>query len=318
MVAYKMYQSYVLPKLLYGVELMPLNKTQLSQISRFHIANLRRFQSLPSRSASAVVYLLLGALPIEAEIHKRQLSLLYNILSCDNDTISRLLERQIVMQNQNMESFFGRVTETLAFYELPNIEILKENLPSKLSWKHQYKQSKLETWSRTLQADLSEKSSVKYLNKKVLKLGQTHQIWSSLDSTVSAVRKGITKCRMLTGTFLTEQDKHKFSKGDIGSICKLCAVESEDLPHILLKCSALYETRKEYYLKIRSEILKFIGEERLEAHFNDKASIMKIIMDCSHFDYLFDKKQLRLLYQMSAEFCHQMYLNRLQRLRLTS
>lgn len=167
MVAYKMYQSYVLPKLLYGIELIPLNKTQLSQISRFHIGNLRRFQSLPSRSASAIVYLLLGALPIEAEIHKRQLSLLYSIISCDNDTIRRLLERQVVMQSQNLESFFGHVTETLFFYDLPTINILKENLPLKLSWKKQYKQSILETWSRILQVDLSGKSSVKYLNKKL-------------------------------------------------------------------------------------------------------------------------------------------------------
>ena len=38
------------------------------------------------------------------------------------------------------------------------------------------------------------------MNIESMKIGQTHVVWSSLESTISDVRKGITKSRMLTGT----------------------------------------------------------------------------------------------------------------------
>jgi hypothetical protein len=94
----KMYEAYIIPKLLYGVEILPLNATQIALLSKFHIANLRRLQSLPTRTAIEIVYLLVGAMPIEAEIHRRQLSFLHNILSCNNATIQTLVERQLVMK----------------------------------------------------------------------------------------------------------------------------------------------------------------------------------------------------------------------------
>ena len=85
--SYKIYQCYVLPRLLFGLEVLPLTQTQINILSKFHISNLRRFQSLPIRTATCAVYLLIGALPLEAELHKRQLGLLYNILTCTNKTI---------------------------------------------------------------------------------------------------------------------------------------------------------------------------------------------------------------------------------------
>ena len=63
---------------------------------------LKRLQSLPMRTATSAVYLLLDALPIEAEQHKRQLSLLYNILVSTNETINELTERQIKVNLENL------------------------------------------------------------------------------------------------------------------------------------------------------------------------------------------------------------------------
>jgi hypothetical protein len=71
-----------------------LNQKQLGILSKFHIDNLRKFQSLPIRTATAVIYLLIRAMPIEAEIHKRQISFLHNILNYNNDNIRALTDRQ--------------------------------------------------------------------------------------------------------------------------------------------------------------------------------------------------------------------------------
>ena len=70
--------------MLYGLEVIHLTKTQLGQLERYHLRTLRQIQGLPQRTASSAVYMLLGALPIEAEIHKKQLGLLHTVFNSDN------------------------------------------------------------------------------------------------------------------------------------------------------------------------------------------------------------------------------------------
>jgi hypothetical protein len=67
-------------------------------VHRFLPSNFQLFSmlfSLPKRAAILSVYLLLGALPIEAELHKRQLSFLYILLSAENVKFKRIIERQL-------------------------------------------------------------------------------------------------------------------------------------------------------------------------------------------------------------------------------
>ncbi len=109
--------------------------TQTSLLSRFHVNIYRRIQSLPERTATGIVYLLLGALPIEAEIHRRQLSFLYTVIACKNDTIQSLTERQLVVNLDNPLSFYGKISEALNMYDLPSITELQDNLVSKIKWK---------------------------------------------------------------------------------------------------------------------------------------------------------------------------------------
>lgn len=85
--SYKIYQIYVLPRLLYNMEVVSLTKTQLKELEYFHLNFLRNIQSLPQRTATAAIYALLGAMPIEPEIHKRQLSLLHSIITSDNQNL---------------------------------------------------------------------------------------------------------------------------------------------------------------------------------------------------------------------------------------
>ena len=75
---------------------------------------------------------------------------------------------------------------------------------------------------------LQDKTSLKNMNTKDLKVGSTHLVWTSLPSNVADVRKGITKCRMITGTYLLQKDKQRFSNGHVDPICPLCGVGEED------------------------------------------------------------------------------------------
>ena len=97
-----------MPRLLSGLETLQLNQTQINELGLFHRKTLRQIQSLPQRIASSAVRLLLGALPLEAELHRRQLSLLYGIAKSNNETLHKLALRQNLVTDCNERSFFVR------------------------------------------------------------------------------------------------------------------------------------------------------------------------------------------------------------------
>ena len=78
-----------------------------------------------------------------------------------------------------------------------------------LQWKHTYVKAVNKFWSKQLVSEIKTKKSVKYLPVDNLRIGSTRLVWRSLDSTVSDVRKGVTKARILTGTYLL-QKKQQF------------------------------------------------------------------------------------------------------------
>jgi hypothetical protein len=81
--------STILMKKLAG-RTINLKKKDMATLSSFHIGTLKRLQSLPIRTANSAAYLLLGTLPISAELHKRQLSLLHQIAMSDNMSFPHL------------------------------------------------------------------------------------------------------------------------------------------------------------------------------------------------------------------------------------
>ncbi|MES9880822.1 MAG: reverse transcriptase domain-containing protein [Sedimenticola sp.] len=311
-VSLRIYQCYVLPRLLYGLEVLPLNITQTSTLAKFNIQVLRRIQSLPDRTATGVVYLLLGGLPIEAEIHKRQLSFLYNLLVCQNDTIQNLTKRQIAVNLDNHLSYYCRVSQVLSTYGLPTISSLQESLLniSKLSWKIQVKRIINEYWSEKLKSELADKSTLKYMDKTGLQIGVTHPVWRSMYSTVTDVKKGITMCRMLTGTYMLQSTKHRFNPAE-DPTCRLCALESEDLIHMVTTCPVLFSVRKEAFNKIKVFVTSLIGMDAWKKHFNDKSAITKLIIDCANYKNLIPKESdIDTLSRLSADLCHRLHIQR--------
>ena len=56
----KLFNTYVLPRLLYGLETFILKPTHFNLLEIFHLSFLRKIQCLPSRSIRGITYLLLG------------------------------------------------------------------------------------------------------------------------------------------------------------------------------------------------------------------------------------------------------------------
>ena len=75
-----LFKIYVTPILLYGLELiLPTAIDCLMQIENFQKKMLKQILSLPPNVSDIAVYILIGVLPIEPQIHIRTLSLFNNI-----------------------------------------------------------------------------------------------------------------------------------------------------------------------------------------------------------------------------------------------
>ena len=64
-------QTYVLPLLVYGLEVLLLRKTLLDKLERTYKTFLKQILSLPSSTADSATYILSGTIPIEGVIYKK-------------------------------------------------------------------------------------------------------------------------------------------------------------------------------------------------------------------------------------------------------
>ena len=93
-----------------------LSKCDIQNLELYQIKVIRQLLHLPERVATSAIYVLSGQLPMEAEIHKRRLSLYGNIVR--NDSIEReLAYRQLAVKESTSKSWFVlKVIQTNCWY----------------------------------------------------------------------------------------------------------------------------------------------------------------------------------------------------------
>jgi hypothetical protein len=139
--------------------------------------------------------------------------------------------------------------------------------------------------------------------------GSIHKLWTSLYSTVSDVKKGIVKCRMLTRTYLLQKDKHKFSNGKVQADCVLYCIGDEDIIHMLTQCSALHEIRREQMQILKKTVVEYTCKTTWNCHFINPESITQLILDCTLFRTLFtSSSQLDDIMRKTSDLCYKMHV----------
>ena len=235
-------------------------------------------QSLPIRTANSAVYLLLGTLPISAELHKRQLSLLHQIAMSENVSIREIAWRQYNVGRP--ASFFIRIVGILDLYELPPFTEVMNGHFNKIEWKCIVKRSINTYWNTKLQLDCQSKSSLSLLSTTSLEMGKTHIVWDSINNSVRDVRQAITKARMLTGTYMLQTLKSKFNQSEVDPTCPICRLETETITHVITSCPLYNEIRKEHFVKIKGTVITAIGFNCWKRNFNKKDIICQLVIDC--------------------------------------
>ena len=118
------------------MEVLILTQSQIMTLEKFHRATLRSIQGLPERTSSALAYLLLGALPVEAVLHSRVLLLAGKILHQKDSLLFKLGLRQLAVKNFSSKSWFVYAARIAGRYDLPSLHALIDSNISARRWRY--------------------------------------------------------------------------------------------------------------------------------------------------------------------------------------
>ena len=94
-----------------------ITKSQIKQLTTIQLKYLKRTLQVPDSTPNAFTFLELGVLPIEHEIHRRQLMFLHHIHTLPtDDPVSKILQQQKLLPNE--KNWWNKVSSLLVEYDL--------------------------------------------------------------------------------------------------------------------------------------------------------------------------------------------------------
>jgi hypothetical protein len=252
----KMWQTYVIPRFTYGLEVLYLLKTDLDTLETLQRKMLKQIQFLPDRTPTVAVYILLGAPPIEALLHKRILTLFASISRKETSIELELARRQLSVKSLKDDSWFSDVRKLLWKYELPSVYSIMDRPPSKPVWKRLVDKAVNSHWEKKWSEEVEKKSSLKYLSLQSVAIGKPHVLWSTVRNNSHDVGRAAIKARLLTGTYILQGNRAVFNQYSVDATCRLCGMEPETRAHFIATCPTLEHVRTRY----RQQLTRLLGQ----------------------------------------------------------
>jgi ribosomal protein L31 len=305
----KMWNTFVIPRSTYGLECMNIPPKEMANIEIFERKILKQAMGLPQNTANPIPYLLLGALPITAHIHKRRLGLLGAILRKQDSTEYQLAYRQMAIRNLNDNSWFQETERLLLNYELPSTHDMLENPPTKEAWKTTVKQAIEKKQMTILRENIKTKSTAKYINTDVCSFGKAHPVWTTVDNNVRDVQRAGIKAKLLSGTYLLQAHRARFNQF-ANNICPLCEAEAEDTCHFILRCSKLETIRKRYMREIEEQFIETNASDQWKYIVEDDEHLMQTVMDVSNLRWLIGDQLPCKIEPITRRFCYALHAER--------
>ena len=282
---------YVIPRLLYGLEAGILSKKQREDLGMYHKNLLRRIQGLPRSTATEAIYLLLGELPIDAEIDIRILTLYGAICRAeDNKTLRNLASRQLCLENKY--SWFQEIIHIAFKYNI-NLSHTIEAPWRKNAWKDYVTDAVKTYWLKQLLESAAEKSSTKWMDLSNAINHNPHPMWIACKKSPRMVPAAVTRARLLTATYPVQQRLNKIKNGSESKLCPLCHMVPEDIHHFVLKCPKTEHIRSARLDKLRDintewkhysnfTVAEFLNGPKLSYYSDSSITANAIISELCH------------------------------------
>jgi len=271
----KIFNSYQMSRLLYGLEVLPLLKGDKDALDMYHRTVLKHLQHLPLGTSTAAVYLILGQLPATAILARNILTLYVSMIRDPASVECQIIRRQLAVKDQDSKSWIVTVKELLQNYSLPSSYELFNNPPSKGQWKRTLKVHITRATFEHLKEDARRKVTLNHLNTSKCNPGSLHPVWGTVRDSPHDIVRGCTKVRLLTGQYRLQADIAKQSGGS--PTCPMCRQGSEDLPHFLLDCPVLDPER----IKFMDLVDNILPLSRYALIRNSREQLVQTLMDCT-------------------------------------
>ena len=126
-----MWMKYVIPRLIYGLEVLNPRKKDIAQLEAFQRRCMKQLQALPNRTSDTAALALMGALPVSICVEKNILSLFGRVVRDQLSIENGIAVRQLAVRSITEKSWFSSVRMVLNAYSLPSAYELLNNTPSK-------------------------------------------------------------------------------------------------------------------------------------------------------------------------------------------
>ena len=267
----KLIDIYVLPRLTYGLECLTLSSKDTEPLDVYYRDLLRQVQHLPPTTANPAVYMLVGALPIEAHIHQKTLCMFGSIMRREDSLEYQLMERQLGIKENSSHSWAVHARKLLIKYDLPRPAELLYSMKGKQEWKRCVKVHIQKYWYEYLKEAAKCKSTLEYLNTDICHPGVVHPVWSTCNSDPLTIHRAVIHAHLLTQRYPINTSHTSKRKS---SPCPSCKTEEETLEHFILKCKGLAHIRTQY--------LPYIIIQMQQNNINSSAEkLLQVILDPS-------------------------------------
>ncbi|VDI25646.1 Hypothetical predicted protein [Mytilus galloprovincialis] len=273
------YKTYILPVLLYGMELLTPSGKPLEQLEIFQKRMLKQILSLPTRCPDPAVYILTGILPVEAQIHIKTLTFFNNIChQSEESTEKKLARRQLTVCSEDSNSWFIHVNKLLRLYDLSEANTYLANPTKKTQWITLIKNAVMKYWSiKTVQ--ISELYlGLKYLSSQNLIKGKLHPILQHKSQSALDNSRIPTRLRLITGTYVLQTKRIQFYRQETDPTCLLCGLQEETLEHFVMQCEKLQSVRA-VILKEVNDIWQNEMNNTIRFHDLDITTQMQLLLD---------------------------------------
>ena len=306
-------QTYVLPVLVYGMEVVLPRPKYIDLLEKFNKKFLKLIMSLPVTTADPAVYVLSGTLPVEATIHKRALTFFGSICRLPEASIEhQLARRQLSIKTDKSHSWFIAMREIFQKYSLPDPYELLGSPPGKLYWKGIVNKHVNSYWEDSIKSAAVLFMSLRFLNVDEFSCGKRHSLLKSLGN-IREVPRISTKLKLVTGTYILQTNRVAFNQNQVDPSCLLCHQEDETVEHFLLRCPALASVRNPIIDNILS-----VGAG-IYSPTNSPVSFLQLILDHSALNcYISDGShgQLHSIEFHCRRLCHALHTERYKLLSL--
>ena len=193
-----------------------ITKTQFDKLQTVQLKFLKRMIRAPNATPNAFTFLELGVLPIEFEVHRRQLVFLHHVLSLPHsDPVHKLYQKQKLFKYE--KNWANNINSLLQAYSL-DIENIASM--SKLSWKNKVTASITSVALKTLQQTCLNQTKT-YMH--------TYESFTQQQYITAYPPHLASFLFKLRGRSLNCRDNHHSSSKSI--MCRLCNVDSESQHH---------------------------------------------------------------------------------------